>query len=169
MNKDNILLSHKPLQQLFFQHSYKSSEKNYAENQLKKINKDLYVLQQDLLYELNHLVFEEKKDELLQSHPHYKNNHEIKVDWENYFDHDWMKFKYGVRMPINEDGSTMEYDGPNILVWITCDECKISLKKECFHKSNQELNLYKIGKEEFTRHILQQKFNEYKKQLLTLQ
>lgn len=43
-----------------------------------------------------------------------------------------MKFNYGVHMPINEDGSTMDYNGPNILVWITCDECKISLKKNVF-------------------------------------
>lgn len=169
MDKENILLSHKPLQQLFFQHSYKTSEKTYAENQLKKINKDLYVLQQDLLYELRHLVFEEKKDELLQSHYHFKNNHEIKVDWENYFDHDWMKFKYGVEIPINEDGSTLPYDGPNILVWITCDECKITLKKECLQKSNQEFDLYKIGEEEFIKNILQQKLSEYKKQLFTFQ
>lgn len=167
-NKNNIFLSYKPLQQLFFQFSYKTSEKNYVENQLKKINKDLYILKQDLFHELNNFVYHEHKDELLESHQHYQNKHRLKIDSENYYDNDWMKFKYGVEIPINDDGSTLAYDGPNLLVWITCDECKITLKKECFQKCNEEFNLYKTGEEEFERHILQQKLTEYKKELFVL-
>jgi hypothetical protein len=79
-----------------------------------------------------------------------------------------MKFNYGVEIPINEDGSTMDYNGPNILVWITCDECKISLKKECFHKLNQEFNIVNIAHKEYEKNILQQKLSEYKKHLLMM-
>lgn len=169
MEKENIFHLYKPLQELFFQYTYKNSEKSYAEKQLARINKDLFVLQRDLQQELNRFVYYENKNDIINSHMHFKNNHKIIVDSESYNDPEFMKFKYGVDMPIDEDGTIIPYDGPNLLIWITCDECKVTLRKEYMYKYNENINLYEIGHEEFKRHVLQQKLSEYKKQLLSEQ
>jgi len=168
MEKENIFHLHKPIQNLFFQYQYKFSEKTYAEQQLSRINKDLFVLQRDIQQELNHFVYHEKNNDIIVNHPHFKNKHNITADIENYYDTDFMKFKYGVEIPITEDGTSMSYEGPNFLIWITCDECKITLKKE-YYKYNENINeeeIKQIGQEEMKRHVLQQKLTEYKKQLL---
>lgn len=95
------------------------------EDSLVKKNK----VEQDLL-ELVIQSVDTNRDFLLSQHSHYKLNHKLHVEIESYYDDYWYRKTFGSRHVYDSFGRRVEYEGPDVMIYVGCDECKKYFTRE---------------------------------------
>ena len=99
-----------------------------------KFNYDFCIIQQESvkkeLLDLVNQSVEAKRDFLLSRHPHYKLNHKLRVEIESYYDDYWFRKTYGSRHVYDDFGRHIEYEGPDVMIYTGCDECKKYFTRE---------------------------------------
>jgi hypothetical protein len=133
------------------------------EENIKKLQKEIFYVEQELQTNIKKYI-NDNREEILQDHYHYKNNHTIDALTDYYYDYDWYYETYGKKHPVDEFGRLPLYEGPNKIIYISCSECNIYLDKPYREESkindSDDIYISTLAKDRFDNYILQNKIKE---------
>jgi hypothetical protein len=125
--------------------------------QIKKLHEEIYILKRESEDHINNYI-KNNRDTIIQEDIHYINNHIIDAFTDYYYDYDWYYNKYYTKNPVNKFGFLPTYEGPDKILYISCEECDIHLNKP--YKDTDNTDLIFLAKDKFDDHILQKKIKE---------